>query len=75
MRLSLSGVLMLLYVDIKFREVNNPLLKDGKYLTPALNVFVGLISSAAMADRVLLTLNLNDLFGDQLSSEIKLPPA
>jgi hypothetical protein len=36
MRLSISGVLMLLYVDIKFREVNNPLLKDGKNLTAAL---------------------------------------
>ena len=75
MRLSLSGVLMLLYVDIKFREVNNPLLKDGKNLTAALNVFVGLISLAAMADRVLPTLNLNDLLGDQLRSAMKLPPA
>ena len=66
---------MLLYVETNLREVNKPLLKDGKNLTAALNVFVGLISSAAMADRVLSILNFNDLFGAQLSAVMKLPPA
>ena len=75
MRLSLSGVVMLLYVETNLREVNKPLSKDGKNLTAALNIFVGLISSAAKADRVLSILNLNDLFGAQLSAVMKLPPA
>ena len=73
--MSISGVLMLLYVETNLREVNKPLLKDGKNLTAALNVFVGLIASAAMADRVLSILNLNDWFGAQLSAVMKLPPA
>ena len=75
MRLSLSGVLMLLYVETNRREVNSPLLKEGKYLIEVLNVFVGLTLFAAMAERVLSTVNLNDLFGDQLNSVMKLPPA
>ena len=55
---------MLLYVETNRREVNSPLLKEGKYLIEVLNVFVGLTSFAAMAERVLSTVNLNDLFGD-----------
>ena len=55
--------------------MNSPLLKEGKYLIDVLNVFVGLASSAEMAERVLSTVNLSDLFGDQLSSVMKLPPA
>ena len=66
---------MLLYVEANRREVNSPLLKEGKYLIDVLNVFVGLASSAEMAERVLSTVNLSDLFGDQLGSVMKLPPA
>ena len=51
------------------------MLKEGKYLIEVLNVFVGLTSFAAMAERVLSTVNLNDLFSDQLNSVMKLPPA
>ena len=66
---------MLLYVETNRREVNSPMLKEGKYLIEVLNVFVGLTSFAAMAERVLSTVNLNDLFGGQLNSVMKLQPA
>ena len=62
-------------MDTYRKEVNRPLLIDGKYFIDAVNVFVGLISLAARAERELLRSNLKDLFGDQLRSAMKLPPA
>ena len=73
--LLVSGSATLLWIDSNCRDVNRPLLNDGKYLMVAVNVLVGLASElAARTERLLSRFSLNERLGTQESCVVNVPP-